>query len=175
MLKIYTLFAATIFILIACTPSKKNTTVSVEPQCIKSQSKCSVETKFGKVNILFNKDKVFTEDPFNIYLMLEDKYLVKERLVKNKEPNVKYNISSVKGYMEGQEMFMGKIPVMFSPFRQENLMVAETLLGSCSKEKMVWRLWLTVFFETNNGNTTDNKQKDADQKTFFIDFISSRS
>jgi hypothetical protein len=175
MLKIYTLLTIIIVTLIACTPSKKSPSLPVEPQCLKNQSKCAVETQFGKVNILFDKDKVLTEDPFNIYLMLEETNSVKERVVKNKKPKVKYKIFKINSYMEGKEMFMGKIPIVFSPSRQKNVMVAKTLLGSCSEEKMVWRLWLTVFFDIDNENITNNKQKDVYQETFFIDFISSRS
>ena len=178
MLKIYTLLTMIIVTLMACTPSKKSETFSVDPQCLKNQSKCVVETKFGKVHILFNKNKILTEDPFNIYLMLEDLNLVKDRLVKNNKPKVKYKFSTISSYMEGKEMFMGKIPIMFSSSNQENVMVAETLLGSCSEEKMVWRLWLTFFFDIDNENITDNidnKHKAVYQETFFIDFISSRS
>ena len=76
-------------------------------------------------------------------------------------------------------MFMGKIPVMFSPSGQDNMMVTEALLGSCSQKQMVWRLWLTVLFEINNQSTTDNAVKesypnDINQETFFIDFTSNR-
>jgi hypothetical protein len=174
MLKIYTLLTVIILILIACTPTKKSTSLSVDPQCLKSQSKCAVETKFGKVNVLFNKDEILTEDPFTIYLILENKNLIKEDLVKSKEPNVKYKISKIESYMEGNEMFMGKIPVIFSSAREDNVMIAESLLGSCSEKQMVWRLWLTVFFEINNESATNNKYKEAYQETFFINFTSRR-
>ena len=179
MLKIYTLFTITLFICMACMPAKKNKLVSVEPQCLKSQSQCIVETKFGKVSVLFNKGKVFTEEPFNIYLMLEDINVREQSLVQNKKAKLTYKISKINSYMEGKEMFMGKIPVMFSPSGQDNMLATEALLGSCSQKQMVWRLWLTVLFEINNQSTTDNAVKesypnDINQETFFIDFTSNR-
>lgn len=184
MLKIHTLFATIIFLLIACTPVTKKKPLVVPPQCLKSQSKCFIETEFGLIEILFNQEKILTEVPFKIYLNLvkgdlDKDHLFQDDLTENelvkKIPTVpRFQISKIKSYMEGKEMFMGKIPVMFQLTTQENALVAETLLGSCSEEQMVWRLWLTVFFEKLDGSISDISNKERHQKTFFIDFTSSR-
>lgn len=41
--------------------------------------------------------------------------------------------------IEGRDMFMGIIPVRFSPQGQ-----AEVIYGSCSSNYMVWRLFVTI-------------------------------
>ncbi len=159
MLKIQTVTLLFLLTLLACTPVKKNKLTVLPPQCLASQSKCSIETQFGHIDVLFNRNKILTEVPFSIYLKLVNDEILNE-----------YKILQVKAYMEGKEMFMGKIPVFFSHVEQKNTLVAETLLGSCSEEQMVWRLWLTVFFEEE----TDKKSTGNLQETFFIDFTSSR-
>lgn len=176
MLKIQPLFLMTIFLLVACSPASKDKVESTAPQCLKSQSKCFVETKFGRVEILFNQEKVLTEIPFKIYLKVAQINKAKEHVVKAEHEvnKLSYKISQVKSYMEGREMFMGKIPVFFSSSKQGKVMIAETLLGSCSAEKMVWRLWFTLFFENNNASISNIEDKESLQETFFIDFTSSR-
>jgi len=177
MLKIQPLFIMTIFLLTGCTPAKTNKITSAIPQCLKSQSKCFVDSKFGKIEILFDQEKILTEIPFEIYLNLVEMSAVKDKIVKHKAEGkrLSYKIAKVKSHMEGKEMFMGRIPVFFSLSKQKEGMIAKTLLGSCSEEQMVWRLWLTVFFENNNASASHIEDKESLQKTFFIDFSSTRS
>jgi len=176
MLKIHTLFFMVIFILIGCFPVENKKNLSTSPQCLKSQSNCLVETKFGKVEILFNQEKILTELPFQIYLKMaalsNANDIVSEGRSAGGESKLSHEILKVNSYIEGREMFMGKIPVFFSPLEHNEGMFAETLLGSCSQDKMVWRLWLTVFFENNEINSKIDKG--SLQETFFIDFTSSR-
>ena len=77
------------------------------------------------------------------------------------------SINNISGFLEGKDMFMGKVPVFFELDSNGEYFVAETLLGSCSEEKMIWRLWLTI-----NGR---QEQQNLDfEQTFFIDFESTR-
>ena len=163
MAKFYPVFFLFLSMLTACTPAIKKTPVTVIPQCLESQSQCVVETQFGKIEVLFNRNKILTEVPFTIYL----KFI-------NEDSAKAYKIAQVKAYMEGKEMFMGKIPVFFSVTEQKNTLMAETLLGSCSEEQMVWRLWLTVSSEEQLNNKEEASDKKSAEETFFIDFNSSR-
>lgn len=111
--------------------------------------------------VKFNVGKVLTEHPFDIRVELKKDHLLKD----NFSAEDSY---SVVGYMEGKTMFMGKIPLSFTEdiTTEKNYFVAETMLGSCSEDNMVWRLWLTV--EKKSANN------DKEQTSFFIDFQSSR-
>lgn len=173
MFKIQPLLLMLFFGLIACSPEKTDKISAIVPHCLKSQSKCFIETKFGRIEVLFNQEKVLTERPFKIYLNVTEISDTKgnKDITETEEKEPRYKISKVKSYMEGKEMFMGKIPVFFSSSKQEEVMIAETLLGSCSEDKMVWRLWLTVFFENKRAN---NKEIKNLQETLFIDFTSNR-
>jgi len=46
----------------------------------------------------------------------------------------------------GKSMFMGRIPVFFSP--SENGFAAKTLVAACTSKQMIWQLQITV--EINN-------------------------
>lgn len=125
--------------------------------CLASQSQCEISTEFGRFNIQFSgqvaQDRIKTELPFEIQL-------------KFNATKQAYRLKSVISYLEGKDMFMGKIPVFFEPDeKQVNIMVAETLLASCSKEMMTWRLWLKVDIAIEG---------EVQQENFFIDFDSQR-
>ena len=65
-------------------------------------------------------------------------------------------------------MFMGKIPLFFNrqlEGDEDYSFIAETMLGSCSEDRMTWRIWITL-------EMIDVNYKD--QKTFFIDVDSTR-
>jgi len=145
--------------------SKINQTIV--PQCLPSQSQCLVETSLGTFNVNFSinpdHNKVITEVPFHI-------------VVEFAAPtNTSLNINSIEGYLEGRDMFMGKIPAFFSQLSSNNtsinntsINIAEILLGSCSEDIMTWRLWLTI--ELGDKDQPNIKQT----KSFFIDFDSHR-
>ena len=152
-----------LFSIFSCKPpvvagSKK--TQKIVPQCLPSQSQCLVETSIGSFNVTFSinadHNKVITEVPFHI--------IVKFKPLQSTTTHLK----KVEGYLEGRDMFMGKIPAFFSEsfIEEEKVHIAEILLGSCSEDIMTWRLWLTV-------ELGENSKLNSNQiKTFFIDFDS---
>jgi hypothetical protein len=71
------------------------------------------------------------------------------------------SITKATAYLEGRDMFMGKVPVFFEPTGDGKIYLAESLLANCSEEQMVWRLWITVELIDKN-------------QTFFVDFTSQR-
>lgn len=148
--------------LYGCSPKKPEQSPAIPFQCINTQTRCEVVTEFGTVLIRFNVEKVLTELPFSIQITRINDTNAGEN---NKNEN-KMNIS---GYMEGKTMFMGKIPLFFNREIKGNdnsAFITETMLGSCSKDVMTWRLWLTI---EKQGKSDKNQQT-----TFFIDFDSKR-
>ena len=135
--------------LFACGQNNKNDIPHIEPQCLASQSQCVVNTAIGDIEVLFDKTKVLTEVPFTITL--------------NNKGKVK--LVSAKGYLEGKDMFMGQVPVFFQ--QAKSVFEAETLLGSCSEEQMIWLLWLTLEYQ-------DSVTSEVKSLTFNIEFTSYR-
>jgi len=148
--------------LYGCNPKQTENNPAIPFQCIDSQTRCEVDTEFGTVSVKFNVEKVLTELPFSIQVTLIKDVLATERF--KSQNNLK-----VLGYMEGETMFMGKIPLFFdanAKGKQGDLHSTETMLGSCSEDIMTWRLWITL---EEQGKTEQNQQT-----TFFIDFDSTR-
>ncbi len=157
------LLVIVVFNIISCKPpvvASSEKAQKIMPQCLISQSQCLVETSIGTFNVTFsvnsNHKKVITEVPFHIIVDLVP------------SEGVTNHLSNVKGYLEGRDMFMGKVPAFFfqSIVEEKQVYMAEILLGSCSEDIMTWRLWLTV--ELDENNNFNNKQ----EKIFFIDFDS---
>jgi hypothetical protein len=148
-------------ILWGCNKEKNQPRAVIPFKCINSQTTCEIMTKFGTVLVTFNVEKVLTELPFNLQVKFKNDPSL------NAKSSLKHSFNVV-GYMEGKTMFMGKIPLLFTEKvnNNDNHFIAETMLGSCSEDMMIWRLWLTI--EKQEGS--DNKE----QTTFFIDFESSR-
>lgn len=144
-----------IFLIVICTSSacgENNNTEQnkfIEPNCLISQSDCYLDTEEGRYELSFNVEKVITESAFSLFLNYQGDS----------------RISKVSAYIEGKEMFMGKIPVFFS-LVAPNQYKAETILGSCSKDQMVWRLWVEISLIDINDTITS--------KTIFYDFESTR-
>ncbi len=156
-------FIAISLFIIACKPVTEQGNVIAKqmplPQCIESQSKCEIITGLASFSIKFSQvkmiDKVKTELPFVIEL---------SQLVSNvTEPNLAkpMSITKVSAYLEGKDMFMGKVPVFFDLADNKNVYLAQSLLANCSEEQMIWRLWITV-------------QVGEQEQTSFIDFTSER-
>ena len=104
--------------------------------CLTSQSECDINTELGLYTIQFSgqveQGRIKTELPFVIQLQFTG----------SKQA---YQLKSLSSYLEGKDMFMGKIPMFFQrDQKMANTMVAETLLASCSEEIMTWRLWFQV-------------------------------
>lgn len=140
-----------IWFISACTNDEIVEQNYIEPICINSQSSCVKNTVFGSINIRYNLQDIITETPFKVYISGEQ---------------LKKGVK-VKGYLEGKEMYMGKIPLLFS-LHENNQFIADGLLGSCADEKMKWRMWITI--EESENLEIDNKRK----AIFFIDFDSKR-
>jgi len=147
---------AVLLLISACKPinEQEKQTIPNEPaQCIKSQSECEIRTQNANFTVKFSQhklsDTIKTELPFSIELHQSSHFT---------QP-AKQAIIKVSAYLEGKDMFMGKVPVFFN--KESDIYLAESLLASCSEERMVWRLWITV-------DMIDNSQ------TFFVDFTSQR-
>lgn len=159
-------------LLSACKPvSEQNPASNVSvlvSQCIESQSLCEVNTELGSFSIKFSQhqlsDKVKTELPF--FIELAERKKTSELVIEHSsKPSTKKSTTKsstkVSAYLEGKDMFMGKVPVFFEQGTNEGTYVAQSLLASCSEDRMVWRLWITV----------DMSEK---TQTFFVDFTSQR-
>ena len=153
--------------------SKKINEPARKMQCIEQQSQCFFDVAEGRVDVLFDVDKIIAEQAFNISVH----YTGAE------------TINTVSGYMEGVDMFMGKIPLFLEKrinadstgnvkavstgtvadnaesMSQNNIQAfqGEVLVGSCSAEKMTWKIWLTF---------TDNDKKNY---TKMLTIVSHRS
>ena len=145
-----------------CSQDNNEPELIVPFQCISDQSRCEVVTKFGLILVKFNVEKLLSELPFKIQLEFKKDQLLSDNTHSQ-------NLKSVVGYMEGKTMFMGKIPLFFNnqlEGNEDKRFIADTMLGSCSEDRMTWRIWITLeMIDTNN-----NK----DQTTFFIDIDSTR-
>ena len=149
----------------ACKPVSEqdsaNTLKPLVPLCIASQSQCQVNTKLSNFSIKFSQqylsDKVKTELPFFIELV----ELIELTESPQSEQITKKNTTNITAYLEGKDMFMGKVPVFFEQSGKDGVYLAQSLLASCSDEQMVWRLWITADI---SGQT----------QTFFVDFTSQR-
>ena len=119
-----TQFSLLLLLIFGC--SEKQNYQAVEPLCLPSQSQCFFETKVGKVQVLFDQHKLVAESPFNLIVEVEG------------NPNV-----TVTGFMEGQSMYMGKIPLFFEK-KEGGRIVANSIFGSCGEPNMVWRVNLNI-------------------------------
>lgn len=126
----------TSLLLSSCSEGKKTNSTLVEPSCIARQSQCRFDTPFGTVSVLFNQQKILTEEPFKV-------------LIKTSTPTKSFIID---GFLEGKNMYMGKVPLLFSYDEMKQLYIAETMLGSCSVEHMTWVMHLTLKTELSANN-----------------------
>jgi hypothetical protein len=139
---------------------KKTADVARQMQCLEQQSSCYLDVANGRAEILFDVNRITAEDAFNISINYEGLSTIK----------------TVTGYMEGVNMFMGKIPLFLEqtiePKKTASSVVktleatkltkmdrlqmfqGEMLVGSCSEKTMTWRVWLTF---TTEGNQTETK------------------
>lgn len=95
--------------------------------CLGSATQCEHVTPFGQLSILFSTKEISEEVPFKILLkgLNDDPALL------------------VSSYIEGAEMFMGKIPVFFEQ-NEAKERVAETMMVGCTEDEMKWRLWIEI-------------------------------
>ncbi len=151
-------FACSLTFLMACDPKADSNLNTAElrlhtAKCIDQQSTCQLNLAEGNVEILFDVEKIIAEQAFNMVLNYQGAN----------------TISSITGYLEGVDMFMGKIPLFIEPKlatktkKDKQTFQAELLVGSCSAEQMTWRVWLTFIMS------------DAQQYTKMFTIVSNRS
>ncbi|MGB1262626.1 MAG: hypothetical protein ACPG52_06945 [Cognaticolwellia sp.] len=156
------IFLTLLISLTACNEHKrqvnKNNVSSAQPlQCLAQQSPCRFDVFGGRVEVLFDSDKIVAEQAINMVVNFHGTA----------------TLTNISGYLEGVDMFMGKIPLFLepssanekiayqkTPISTEQALItpnkvqvfhAELLVGSCSAEKMTWRMWLT--FTTSDQQT----------------------
>ena len=138
--------------LIGCSKDESDRIEYTKPHCISSQEVCVKKTAFGDLSILFNVATVMAETPFQISVIHSS--------------NAHH--FKVFGFIEGKDMYMGKIPLFFERDNASGF-VSDVLLGSCSQETMIWRMWITI---QEDGPNPNRPEQTSD--TFFIDFTSTR-
>lgn len=161
------ILSITFLFLSACKPIEapgiKNDLADIEARCIASQSQCEIGHVPSTFSVKFAQhqltDKVKTELPVYIELtqLLTSNALAEKT---TEQGGHSAQVTKLSAYLEGRDMFMGKVPVFFEQQDNEKY-VAETLLANCTEEEMVWRLW--VMFEL-----------DGQAKKYFVDFTSQR-
>ena len=114
--------------LMACSPQEKKSLALSKPICLSTQSECQIQTSFGTLSVLFDRERITPEVEFSIF-------------VGNKQLNTPIIVT---GYMEGKSMYMGKIPLFFSQQPTQGMYMTNTLLGSCTDKKMEWLLHLNI-------------------------------
>lgn len=93
--------------------------------CNFQQSPCSTIIEDLQITLSAGTEVIKAESEINF-----------ELLVKSEKPVI---ITSA--WLEGKDMFMGKIPLFFTPNKitQTNTLVsAQTMIGACTEESMVW-------------------------------------
>ena len=135
------------------------------PLCIASQSQCEVSNDKLVVAVKFSQyqltKNIKTELPVYIELTILPVSGATTEKVVNSHNTSHSAITQVTAYLEGRDMFMGKVPVFFDKKEGKDVYLAETLLASCAEEQMVWRLWITA-------------EIDGEAQTFSVDFTSQR-
>ncbi|MGJ8693460.1 MAG: hypothetical protein ACSHW0_13375 [Thalassotalea sp.] len=104
----------------------------IVPHCTDYQSVCQLTIGEYNFKVNFNQNQLQAEVPFKFYLTSSD----------NLPPDFKLS-----GYIEGVNMYMGKIPLFVEISANE--IVAESMFGSCSEAEMVWRIYLNVSYSVN--------------------------
>ena len=151
MLKKYTLMVVVSLFLLGCGQEKTKQETLIADKCISAQSQCHAEGEFGQFTITFDTEKPIAEQPFYMYVRYQgDKQL-----------------SKLEAYMEGKNMYMGKVPLFFETddTNKSSAQKAMVLLGSCSEDKMLWQINFIATF--NEGTKTK-------QKLFMIELISTQ-
>jgi len=150
--KTFYCFISIFGLIFACSPAKNHQNNSAVPlsqyQCLATQSSCNIETKQGVFSVTFDHVNIKAEVPFKLLVSYKGKQKLKK----------------ITGYMEGETMFMGKIPLFFSASNTQHYM-AETMVVACTEPSMVWRMWFTA-------ELYDQELQSTVKQGFFIDFTS---
>ena len=122
--------------LFSCSEQRVTVEKLANPECIISQSVCSLNTQFGEIDIAFNVRALVAEEAFTLFVLPSNQ-----------------KIMSVSGHLEGDDMYMGKIPLFFNELTESDYQ-AKSLFGSCAQDKMRWKIWLKFDGIDENGNSS---------------------
>ncbi|MFP3351078.1 hypothetical protein R0K04_06610 [Pseudoalteromonas sp. SIMBA_153] len=119
--------------LLGCDFSGSTSTAKVsqsQTEC-KNNKPCHFE---NQVKVWLSEETLSPETPLSIYAQLPT------------------DLKITRAKLEGVTMYMGYIPVQFT--EQGNIWLADTMVGICSEQNMVWKLVLTTVDLTTSANQT---------------------
>ncbi len=114
-MKSYYLFICTTLFLVGC--GENQPTEASRGKCIPNQP-CVFQSR---VKLALSTTNVIPETPFQIILQ-----------------NEKTNVEVQTAYIEGVNMYMGKIPLFFE--LKDGKLVADAMLGVCNEPQMQWQI-----------------------------------
>ena len=146
------LVAVLTIMLVACSPQDTSTNVvgDITPhtaQCIAEQSQCQFDLAGGQVQVLFDVEKIVAEQSFNMVLNYQGSETLK-------------NIS---GYLEGVDMFMGKIPLFIEAQTTERLSIESEKASLKTSAKDINKLQAQAIKPDTRQNTSQNINQDVSQ------------
>ena len=109
-------------------PPNKVVKAYISPICIETQAPCALTNDTGEYSLAFDVAHVMSETPFHYYLTYQGEH----------------KFIGAQGYVEGKNMYMGKIPVFFESTSNNSTFKGNGLLGSCSEDIMQWNLHIVV-------------------------------
>ncbi|MBA6289621.1 hypothetical protein [Colwellia sp. MB3u-4] len=133
-------------LLTACSPQDKvNPTVDVQnvptAQCITQQSQCQFDLAGGQVQVLFTVDRIVAEQAFNMVLNYQGTPA----------------LTSVSGYLEGVNMYMGKIPLFIEESFPNNRMNNKKLDNVKPDQINITQLKIESEFESTFESTIESE------------------
>lgn len=143
-------FSLFFILLVGCNKKQINNENQSKPHCLSSQNHCTITIENKRFPVLFNVNEVIPEQLFSIIIPSLSALQPTNTVIENLQgiDENKVEIIAISGYLEGINMYMGKIPLFFNS-RAENF-IADVMVGSCSEENMKWRLLFTIKYELNN-------------------------
>lgn len=134
-------------LLTACSPQEKaNTKVDDQSrrtaQCIAQQSQCQFDLAGGQVQVLFNVERIVAEQAFNMVLNYQGTQA----------------LTSVSGYLEGVNMYMGKIPLFIEEDFSNNRLNNKKLDNVKAEQIDTTQLKIESTFESKFESETASKQ-----------------
>ncbi|WNC74128.1 hypothetical protein RGQ13_09100 [Thalassotalea psychrophila] len=109
-------------------------------QFIESDNKQNI----GQIDCDFTRSGCFKTYNFGVFELNASPNIIKAEneiffslISKSKHP-----IKIKSAWLEGKEMFMGKIPLFFE--ENSGVFTTNTLIGACTKEQMIWTMFVEV-------------------------------
>jgi hypothetical protein len=140
----FIIFVSLVFIVfIGMNLTNVNKSLNATEQCILSNNACLFSNDTLDLSIVFKQTPIIEEEMFIDFTLSSD-------------------FAVTKAWIEGESMYMGKIPVTIKAVNNQATVEGVTFLGSCSQPKMQWRLLVEV------------KNKQADQTFVYSALFSTR-